>query len=114
MDAYVLCVGATTHHEAGGEVQKPGRSNFEFAADSFRDHGFDDRFTLVGHGVGAYWVQQEPYFVQQSPHVIEAGMVLAMEPRVGYWRLEDLVLVSADGPQILSTRFNTDEMFIMA
>ena len=59
-------------------------------------------------------MQQEPYFVRESEQVLEEGMVVAMEPGVSYWRLQDLVLVTADGPQILSTRFNTDEMFIIA
>ena len=88
-------------------------SVFRFAVDAFRRHGFKERITLVGHGVGAWWMQQEPYIVENSDQVLEAGMVLAMEPGVGYWRLQDLVLVTPDGPQILSTRFNTDEMFVI-
>ena len=39
-------------------------------------------------------------------------MVLAMEPGVSYWRLQDLILVTEGAPRLLSTRFNTDEMFV--
>ena len=39
-------------------------------------------------------------------------MVLALEPHVGYWHLQDMALVTADGPQLLSTRMSTDEMLV--
>ena len=88
------------------------KSIFQFAAEGFRELGFDERIILIGHGVGAYWMQQEPYFVRESEHVLEEGMVVAMEPGVSYWRLQDLVHVTVDGPELLSTRFNTDEMYV--
>ena len=37
-------------------------------------------------------------------------MVLALEPHVGFWHLQDMILVTADGPQLISDRFSTDEM----
>ena len=40
-------------------------------------------------------------------------MVLALEPHVGYWHLQDLIVVTKDGPQLLSDRFNTDDMFVI-
>jgi Xaa-Pro aminopeptidase len=84
-----------------------------FAAGQFHDHGYPDRVSLVGHSVGAWWHQQEPYIVSTCDTMLEAGMVLALEPHVGYWHLQDLVLVTPDGPQLLSGRFNTDEMFVI-
>jgi hypothetical protein len=33
---------------------------------------------------------------------------------VGYWHLQDLILVTSAGPHVLSDRFNTDEMFVIA
>ena len=56
----------------------------------------------------------EPYIVSTCDTMLEAGVVLALEPHVGYWHLQDLVLVTPDGPQLLSGRFNTDEMFVIA
>ncbi len=85
---------------------------YQFAAKAFQSHGFHSPLSLVGHGVGAWWHQQEPYIVASSDRVLEEGMVLALEPHVGYWHLQDMVLVKAGGPRLLSTRFNTDEMFV--
>jgi hypothetical protein len=40
-------------------------------------------------------------------------MVLALEPHVGYWHIQDMILVTQAGPQLLSDRFSTDEMFVI-
>ena len=85
---------------------------YQFAAGQFREHGYEGRLGLVGHGVGAWWHQQEPYIVGTGHHRLEEGMVLALEPHIGYWHLQDMILVTSDGPRLLSTRFNTDEMLV--
>ena len=59
----------------------------------------------VGHGLGADW-HEEPRIVPGSPTVLEAGMVVAFEPgsygaTVGA-RVEQVVLVTEDGCQVLS------------
>lgn len=84
-----------------------------FAEKQFRQHGYPDRISLVGHSVGAWWHQQEPYIVPTCHQELEAGMVLALEPHVGFWHLQDLVEITSDGPNLLSDRFNTDEMFVV-
>ena len=84
-----------------------------FAADKFQEHGYQDRVSLVGHSVGAWWHQQEPYIVPSSQVELEEGMVLALEPHVGFWHLQDMVLITSDGPRLLSTRFSTDEMLVV-
>ena len=40
-------------------------------------------------------------------------MVLALEPHVGYWHLQDLIEITPDGPRLMSDRFNTDAMFVV-
>ena len=40
-------------------------------------------------------------------------MVLALEPHVGYWHIQDMILVTPAGPQVLSDRFSTDEIFVI-
>jgi Xaa-Pro aminopeptidase len=95
---------------------RPGASTagiYEFAASRFRAHGYQERLSIVGHGVGAWWHQQEPYIVSGSKEVLESGMVIAMEPHVSYWHLQDMILISDDGPKLLSDRFNTDEMLVV-
>ena len=86
---------------------------YQYAVGAFRREGFTERFNIVGHGVGPWWHQQEPYIVDHTTAVLEAGMVLAMEPGVSHWRLQDLVLITDEGPELLSTRFSTDEMFVI-
>jgi Xaa-Pro aminopeptidase len=85
-----------------------------FAAQQFHAHGYTARVSLVGHGVGPWWHQQEPYIVGTCHQELEAGMVLALEPHVGYWHIQDMVLVTPDGPTLLSDRLNTDEMFVIS
>jgi Xaa-Pro dipeptidase len=58
-----------------------------------------------GHGLGASW-HEEPRIVPRSRTVLEAGMVLALEPGVytvgeGV-RVEQVVLVTRDGCELLS------------
>ncbi|MCH2506011.1 MAG: Xaa-Pro peptidase family protein [Dehalococcoidia bacterium] len=81
-----------------------------FASNKFKEAGYQDRVSLVGHSVGAWWHQQEPYIVPNCHQELEEGMVLALEPHVSFWHLQDMILVTPDGPQLLSPRFSTDEM----
>jgi Xaa-Pro aminopeptidase len=80
---------------------------------SFGAQGYHDRVSLVGHGVGPWWHQQEPYLVRTNHQALEEGMVLALEPHVGYWHIQDMILVTPAGPTVLSDRFSTDEMFVI-
>jgi hypothetical protein len=41
-------------------------------------------------------------------------MVIAMEPHWRHWHLQDMLLVTKDGPKLLSDRFSTDEPLIVA
>jgi Xaa-Pro aminopeptidase len=84
-----------------------------FAEQQFRQHGYSDRVSLVGHSVGPWGHQQEPYLVPTCHQELEAGMVLALEPHVGYWHLQDLIEITPEGPNLLSDRFNTDDMFVV-
>jgi Xaa-Pro aminopeptidase len=84
-----------------------------FAEQQFRQHGYSARVSLVGHSVGPWWHQQEPYLVPTCHQELEAGMVLALEPHVNYWHLQDLIEITPEGPNLLSDRFHTDEMFVV-
>lgn len=84
-----------------------------FAEQQFRQHGYSARISLVGHSVGPWWHQQEPYLVPTCHQELEAGMVLALEPHVNYWHLQDLIEITPEGPNLLSDRFHTDEMFVV-
>jgi Xaa-Pro aminopeptidase len=95
------------------QIGAKARDIHRFAQEQFRAQGYDDRVSLVGHGVGPWWHQQEPYIVSTSRRELEEGMVLAMEPHVAFWHLQDMIQITRDGPRLISTRFNTDEMLVV-
>jgi hypothetical protein len=39
-------------------------------------------------------------------------MVVALEPHIGHWHLQDMVLVTDAAPLLLSALINTDEMMV--
>jgi len=39
-------------------------------------------------------------------------MVVALEPHIGHWHLQDMVLITDDAPLLLSPLINTDEMLV--
>ena len=122
-----VCVGAPSDEQkriyqvtrdiyrATIERCRPGtrtKDIYHFANDSFHEAGFQGNVSLAGHGVGPWWHQQEPYMVPSSTRVLEEGMVVALEPHIGYWHLQDMVLITNDSPRLLSPLFSTDEMLV--
>ena len=81
--------------------------------DEYRKHGWPDHHMLIGHGVGAWGHQQEPILRRKSELVLEEGMVLALEPHVNFWHVQDMILVRKGAPLLLSPKFNTDEPFVV-
>ena len=71
--------------------------------------GFGDRFIhRTGHGIGLS-VHEEPYIVGGNMEKLREGMAFSIEPGVyfnGEWgaRIEDIVVVTADGCEPLNTR----------
>jgi Xaa-Pro aminopeptidase len=79
--------------------------------EKFEAAGMAYKSMLAGHSVGAWWHQQEPVIARGNPRVLEEGMVIAMEPHVNHWHIQDMFVIRADGPELISDKFPTDEIF---
>lgn len=105
-DIYRMTIDRCRPGAVAGEI-------FEFVVREFARHGWEYGTALVGHGVGAWWHQQEPILARGSKVVLEEGMVLALEPHQGYWHLQDMVVIRPSGPELISDRMSTDHMFVI-
>ena len=80
--------------------------------------GYGDFFRHgTGHGVGIA-VHEAPAINSTGNGLLEEGMVITIEPgiyipNIGGVRLEDMVLITADAPRVL-TRIRKDELHIKA
>lgn len=78
-------------------------------------HGYPAYPHHSGHGIGATF-HEEPRLVPYNEMQLEPGMIVAIEPGiyvpgVGGVRLEDVVLITADGCQVLTTHLLQDPPF---
>ncbi len=105
-DIYGLTIDRCRPGAIAGDV-------YEFVVKEFAKHGWTYDTALVGHGVGCWWHQQEPVLARGNPTVLEEGMVLALEPHRGFWHIQDMVVVRAHGPQLISDKIATTEMFVI-
>lgn len=77
------------------------------ARDLIADEGFGDAFGHgLGHGVGLD-IHERPGVRQEGREELESGMVITVEPGIylegmGGVRVEDLLVVRDDGPEVLS------------
>ena len=84
----------------------PARALDQMARDALRSAGYEPFPHHAGHGLGAAY-HEEPRLVPYNSMVLEAGMVIAVEPGVyvpglGGVRLEHALLVTADGAEVLT------------
>jgi Xaa-Pro aminopeptidase len=97
--------------QAALKAAKPGVKASEVDAAARRvisDAGYGEFFVhRTGHGLGVD-IHEPPYITSTSDSVLEEGMVFSIEPgvyipgRFGI-RLEDIIIVRENGPEILSS-----------
>lgn len=99
---------------AGVEKVRPGataHSIFQACLDVLIEKGLEEHATLerVGHGVGLD-MHEPPSLARNSEVIVQPGMVLTVEPvfwdrphaRIGNFAIEDVVVVSENGCEIIS------------
>ena len=110
--AYEVCLDAQL---AGLEAVRPGASGpgvDAAARDRIEAAGFGDAFGHgLGHGLGLL-VHEAPRLAKESRDTLQAGNVVTVEPGIylpglGGIRIEDVVVVQDDGPEVL-TSFSKD------
>jgi Xaa-Pro aminopeptidase len=101
-------------YRAANDRLVPGRTAgeiYQFVVERFAAAGMAYKSMLAGHSVGAWWHQQEPVISRDNPRQLEEGMVIAMEPHVDHWHIQDMFLIGAAGPELISAKFSTEEIF---
>jgi Xaa-Pro aminopeptidase len=101
-------------YRASAEQCRPGVAAgavYAFVVEAFRGAGLAYRSMLAGHSVGCWWHQQEPVIARDNPIRLEEGMVIAMEPHVDHWHIQDMFLIGRDGPELISDKIPTDEPY---
>lgn len=105
------------HRETIRTMFRPGvaaRDVYNFVVERFRSAGYPEVASLVGHSLGVWWHQEEPMLVPTESRQLRPGMVLCLEPILNrFWHLQDEVLVTDTEPELISTLFNTDHLFVM-
>ena len=86
---------------------------YAFVVDAFKKNGIEYTASLVGHGMGPWFHQQEPILRRNSEIVIEEGMIIAIEPQRLHWHLQDLLLIQKDQPHLISDKFAIDQPFVI-
>lgn len=85
-----------------------------FVKQQFEAAGFPWNKSLVGHSIGVWWHQEEPMFVPHETRALRANMVVCLEPILeDFWHLQDQVLITEDGPELMSSDFDTSALFVM-
>ena len=91
---------------------KKGNDIWQFANTELKDAGFNHQpGAMVGHSDGSWFHQQDPVLVRTEDRRIEAGMVIALEPYVDWWHVQDMFYIGPDGNELLSPNFDTRELF---
>lgn len=86
---------------------------YSFVVERFKKHDIDYTASLVGHGMGPWFHQQEPVLRRDGDIRIEDGMILAIEPQRLHWHIQDLILIEQGKPRLLSDKFSTDRPFVI-
>jgi Xaa-Pro aminopeptidase len=106
--AYDVCLEAQLRGVEAARAGVEGPAADAAARDVIAEAGFGDKFGHgLGHGVGID-VHEAPRLAQTSSDTLAERNVVTIEPGIylegeGGIRIEDLVVVTSDGPEVLSS-----------
>ncbi len=106
--SYDVCLRAQLAGLEAARVGAVGRDVDAVARNVIAAEGLGELFGHgLGHGVGAE-LQEQPWLQPWSDGVLQTGMVTSVEPgiyhpRLGGIRIEDLVVIGDDGPEVLTS-----------
>jgi Xaa-Pro aminopeptidase len=106
--AYETCLAAQEEALTAVRAGERGEDVDGVARRRIDADGFGEAFGHgLGHGVGLL-VHEDPRLAPESQHVLAAGNVVTVEPGIylsglGGIRIEDLVVVGEDGPEVLTS-----------
>jgi Xaa-Pro aminopeptidase len=107
-EAYDVCLEAQKQAVEAVHAGKSGVEVDAVARQVITEAGYGEKFGHgLGHGVGLD-VHEAPRLAQTSSDTLSAGNVVTIEPGIylegiGGIRIEDLVVVTENGPNVLST-----------
>lgn len=114
-DMYALLLNV---HRETTAMLKPGvkaSEVYDFVRDRFVAEGYPAVASLVGHSIGVWWHQEEPMLIPTEDRTLEPGMVICLEPILdGYWHVQDELLITDSGCELMSDGLRTDELFQLA
>lgn len=107
-------------HFSAIETLQPGEpicNTYFRCIEEYEKHGMRCNMPFVGHSIGV-GQHELPVITPFEESVYEPGMTfmiepLGVDPDVGGFSIEDLVVVTDKGPEILSDAFGTEEMFVI-
>ncbi|MCR4434253.1 MAG: aminopeptidase P family protein [Clostridiales bacterium] len=115
-EIYGIVLEAQLEAEKGAKKGMTGKEIDSIARSIISDRGFGNQFGHgLGHGVGLE-IHEEPRFSPSGKFVMENNMVVTVEPGIyieglGGVRIEDIIVISDDKPQILTG--STKEIIIL-
>lgn len=98
------------------EFIKPGvraYDVFKFYVRAVQARGLRADLPLLGHNIGLD-THEDPMIAQAETGTLEAGMVICLEPLVQkQYHIQDQLLITAQGVELLSKDFDTRELFVI-
>ena len=102
------------------ETMQPGNvaaDTYHFCINEYPEYGLECNMPHIGHGFGVAQ-HEDPMISPFHKDLYEPGMIFMLEPmgidpEVGGFCIEDMILITENGPQILSDAVGTEEMIVI-